>query len=68
MEKYVLYTTHCPKCEILERKLKEKGVDYETCEDVDKMKELKIVSLPVLGMPDGRLLDYFSAVKMVNSL
>ena len=68
MGKYVLYTTHCPKCEILERKLKEKGVDYEVCEDIDRMRELGIGGVPVLELPDGGRMDYFSAVKMVNSL
>jgi hypothetical protein len=33
MESIVLYTTHCPKCRVLEKKLSDKGVKFETCED-----------------------------------
>lgn len=68
MEKYVLYTTHCPKCEILEKKLNAKKIEHEICEDIDRMKELGIVTVPVLEIPDGSRLDYFAAVKYVNGL
>lgn len=68
MEKYVLYTTHCPKCVILEKKLVSKGLAFEAFKDTGKMRELGISSVPVLEKPDGERLDYFSAVKFVNSL
>ena len=38
----VLYTTHCPKCKVLEQKLKDKKVEYCICEDIDKMARLGI--------------------------
>ena len=37
MNEVVLYTTHCPKCEILAKKLTEKGVGFEVVTDVDEM-------------------------------
>ena len=37
--KVILYTTHCPKCNVLTTKLKSKGVDYEEITDVDVMRD-----------------------------
>ncbi len=68
MEDFVLYTTGCPKCRILEKKLNDKGIKFVACNDVSKMKELHISSVPVLQVQDGKLLGYFEAVKYVNSL
>ena len=66
--KLILYTTHCPKCEILERKLKEKGVAYQICDDADMMRGLGISSVPALEFPDRTIIDYFAAVKYVNAM
>ena len=33
MEKMILYTTGCPKCRILEKKLSDKGIGFEKCDD-----------------------------------
>lgn len=60
-----LYSTHCPKCRVLETKLKQKNVEYVECTDVDKMIELGITSAPCLDV-DGKMLDFPSAVKWVN--
>lgn len=43
-----LYTTHCPKCKVLETKLDRAGVEYTQCEDLQKMLELGFKSAPVL--------------------
>ena len=33
-----LYTTHCPRCVVLESKLKQKDIKYTSCEDIDIMR------------------------------
>ena len=53
----VVYSTGCPKCGVLERKLNEKGISYEMCMDVDKMLGLGITSVPVLDV-DGEMMEY----------
>jgi glutaredoxin-related protein len=68
MEKMTLYTTGCPKCRILEKKLTDKKIEFEKCEDTNKMAELGITSVPVLQDADGKMMAYFDAVKFVNSL
>ena len=64
----VLYTTGCPKCRILEKKLSDRGIGFEKCDDREVMSNLGMVSLPMLRLDDGRMLGYFEAVKYVNAL
>lgn len=62
-----LYTTHCPKCEMLERKIIEKHIEIEICEDVDLMCEKGLTSAPALEV-DGKLLNFKDAIKFINNL
>ena len=61
----ILYTTGCPRCHVLETKLKQKNVEYAECNDVEEMEKKGISSVPCLGV-DGEILDFGSAVKWVN--
>ena len=61
----VMYSTGCPKCKILKKKLDEKKVVYEEEADVEKMKSKGINRVPVLEV-DGKLFSYSEAVKLVN--
>ena len=63
----ILYTTHCPKCRILEHKLKAAGVAYETCDDISQMTDAGIEEVPALKLPSGAVLSYYQAVKYLNS-
>lgn len=62
---YILYSTGCPKCEVLKKKLSEKGVQYTENNSVDEMLKLGIEAVPVLKVND-RLLDFKEAVDWVN--
>lgn len=62
---YILYSTGCPKCEVLKKKLAEKGVQYTENSSVDEMLKLGIEAVPVLKVND-RLLDFKEAVDWVN--
>lgn len=61
------YTTHCPKCKVLEAKLKEKNIEYITVTDVNEMLYLGIKEAPMLAV-DDRLMSFSDAVKYVNNL
>ena len=65
--KPVLYTTHCPKCKVLEAKLKEKKVDYDIVDDKKQILEEGIRTVPVLVV-NGARLDFLNAVRYVNEL
>ena len=45
-----LYTTNCPKCRILEQKLKSKNIEYIEFTDVDKMIEMGFNMMPILNL------------------
>lgn len=60
-EKIILYSTKtCPRCKILERKLIEKGVKFEKCDDMTELEERKMYSVPVLRIGD-KFLNYVEA-------
>lgn len=68
MNKMVLYTTGCPKCRILEKKLNDKKVTYDVCDDIDKMRSIGIMSVPLLEVEEGKRLSFYDAIKYVNGL
>lgn len=43
-----LYTTHCPQCNVLGKKLDLAGVKYDVCEDPQEMLKLGFMSAPIL--------------------
>lgn len=61
-----LYTTHCPKCNVLTSKLNEKGIQYEEVDDVNTMISKNIMTAPYLEV-DGNLMDFVNAVNWVNA-
>ena len=62
----VFYTTHCPKCRVLESKLKSKNIEYVENDKVDEMISLGIQSAPALKV-DGEVKLFAEAVKWVNA-
>ncbi len=61
----ILYSTHCPKCCILEKKLEEKNISYEEVNDIEIMKEKGYLTVPVLEV-DGVSLDFKTANEWIN--
>ena len=61
----ILYSTNCPKCNVLEKKLQNKNINFEICNDVDLMLSKGIQQAPYLEI-DGELMDFTKAVKWVN--
>ena len=65
-----LYTIHCPRCKILEMKLKQTNLEFETIDDestvVNVGREHSITGAPFMEV-DGEFLKFEDAVKFVNS-
>ena len=65
-----LYTIHCPRCRILEMKLKQSNLEFETIDDEDTVvsvgREHGIVGAPFMEV-DGTFMKFEDAVKFVNS-
>lgn len=60
-----LYSTGCPRCTVLKKKLEEKGVKYATVTDIDEMMDLGIQSVPVL-VADDKVMQFTEAIQWVN--
>ena len=58
----VLYSTNCPRCKVLEKKLDSIGIEYEIQTDEDVMIEKGFTSAPMLEV-DGSIMDFGNAVK-----
>jgi len=65
-----LYSTNCPKCKVLEKKLQLKNIDFEvkdSKEDIDYLISLGYKSAPMLEV-DGTFYKFEDAVKFVGTL
>lgn len=62
----VLYSTGCPKCKVLEAKMKSKGIGYIEINDIEVLQAKNLMSLPYLEV-DGELMDFVTAIKWVNN-
>lgn len=63
----VLYTTDCPRCKVLERKMSAKGIGFTTNHDVQDAIDNGFTSAPVLRTDDGRYLGFSDANVFVNA-
>ena len=69
MNKPVLYSTGCPKCNVISKKLMAANIDFEIQTDIEKIttlcESLNISSLPILEV-NGKFLNFGDAVKWVG--
>ena len=57
----ILYSTHCPKCNILAKKLQMANIDYIENNNTDEMLAKGMLSAPYVELEDGTLLDFMQA-------
>lgn len=61
----VLYSTGCPKCTVLKKKLDNKGIEYTENSSVEEMLSLNITLVPVLKVGDS-MMDFAQANTWIN--
>ena len=63
-------TIDCPKCDILEDKLKEAGLEYETIKDEAYFDDKGLLgeAFPFLELEDGTLLNYLNSIRYIKSI
>ena len=66
MEEIILYTTGCPKCNVLKAKLKQADIQYQEENSIEVMQGLGIMQVPMLGV-EGDILDFAQACAWSNS-
>lgn len=62
-----MYSTHCPQCNVLEKKLNSKGLNYIVVDDVDVMQERGFKSAPVLDV-DGVVMNFKTAIEWIKNI
>lgn len=66
MADIILYSTGCPRCDVLKDKLDTKSVSYNENNSVDEMTALGILEVPVLSV-GGQMMNFKEAVEWVNN-
>ena len=60
-----MYSTDCPMCRVLKKKLEAKGIGFCENHSVEEMQSLGITTVPVLSV-DGELLSFKAANEWIN--
>lgn len=69
MKSITIYTTHCPRCEVLKKKLYQKGITwFNEIDSIEIMNNLGIKSVPMMSINNGELMNFEEAIKWVNSM
>lgn len=58
----ILYSTGCPKCRVLEKKLKEAGIDYKLETNINILIDKGFKQAPILKVGDD-FLDFGQAIQ-----
>jgi len=61
----ILYSTNCPRCNVLAKKLELKGIKFELCTDVNVMRKKGFMTAPMLEVNDYTM-KFEEAVKWVD--
>lgn len=64
-EKIIFHSSHCPRCKVLEAKLKQKGIEYEENNDIQVMLDKGLEMAPALEV-DGKMMDFKEAINWIN--
>ena len=62
----VLYSTGCPNCKIIKKKMVRDGIDFLLSNDIDKLIEKGYQSAPILEV-DGNFMEYKQAVDWIKN-
>jgi glutaredoxin len=64
-----MYTTHCPKCNVMERKLKEANIEFEEIDDNAKVLEVAkaggFTMAPILEV-GGKAMDFKEGIEWIR--
>lgn len=61
----ILYTTGCPKCKVLEAKLKQKGLEYKEITDINEIANKGFMTVPILEV-DNKTMNFTEANTWIN--
>ena len=66
MDYIVVYSTHCPQCKVLEKKLQLAGIEFSIIDDTETMLAMGIKSAPCMQINCGPLMSFKEALAWVK--
>lgn len=66
MDNVILYSTHCPRCLVLSKKLQNAGIPYEEISDIAVMTAKGFKEAPKLELADGTVMNFKEAVEWLK--
>lgn len=67
MSEIILYSTGCIQCLMIEKKMKEKEIDFQVDSNKNTMAKLGINKVPVLRIDDVLITDILTINKTINN-
>ena len=64
MDCVIVYTIHCPACNVLEKKLQKAGIEYSIIDDESKMNNIE--QFPMMQINDGPLMTLKEANQWIK--
>ena len=61
-----VYSTHCPQCKVLEKKLELAGFEFTICDDMDKIVAAGMKSAPGLQIDDNPVMNFKEAINWIK--
>lgn len=65
MEEITLYTTGCPSCMVLEKKLIDKKINFTKVFDIEELKKINKTFFPILKVGEN-IFEFRDAITWVN--
>ena len=62
----VLYSTNCPRCMVLEKKLKSTNIDFTINNDISEMLSLGFMEAPILQV-DDKYMNFKEAIDWIGA-
>ena len=66
MHYILVYTIHCPQCNVLEKKLQQAGLMYSIIDDRDELVKMGIEQFPMMQVDCGPLMNFKEANKWIK--
>lgn len=63
----VLYSNHCPKCNIVKSKLEAKNIEYELVDDTEWLAENGFDQMPVLEVDGNKMFSMIDINNYINT-
>lgn len=67
MKEVILYSTNCPKCRVLESKLKDRNIQFTKFTNIEEMRKMGYINMPKLKV-DDKLYEFMEAIDWINKI